>query len=150
MGSLKCEPEVGSPSVPHLKNVVRRFLPSLDVWQGPQDDTMEYIRQHTALKPPMKRQEANGIIEAIGFIPIALDNIVPHLPNTMLIDNVHAPPRAECPSSGMGLPWCCSAMQHIVHTFLLVTRPPSRNSEAPWFCFPLVRSDFCRACFCLR
>ena len=38
-----------------------------------------------------------GYAHHIGFIPIAMEHIVPPMPNAMFIDHVHAPPEDGVP-----------------------------------------------------
>ena len=40
----------------------------------------------------MNRREAWAGVETVGFIPIAMEQIVPAVPNAMVIDHVRAPP----------------------------------------------------------
>ena len=39
----------------------------------------------------MNRREARAAVQAVGFIPIAMEHIVPLVPNAMFIDHVRAP-----------------------------------------------------------
>ena len=91
-------PEKGSRvtlNVAFIKSILKRFLRSLVARQGLHDDAMDYIRQHIPLRPPVNRREAWGAVETVGFIPIAVEHIVPPVPNAMFIDHVRAPPPRE-------------------------------------------------------
>ena len=81
----------GTLIVVFMKSILKRFLRTLVGGQGLRDDAMDYIRQHILLTPPMKRREAGAAVETVGFIPNAMDHIVPPVPNAMFIDHVRAP-----------------------------------------------------------
>ena len=58
---------------------------------------MAYIRQHIPLEPPLNRREARVAVETVGFIPIAMQHIIPLVPNAMFINHVRAPPEDGVP-----------------------------------------------------
>ena len=82
----------GTLTVVFMKSILKRFLRTLVGGQGLHDDAMAYIRQHIPLRPPVNRREARAAVETVGFIPIAMEHIIPPVPNAMFIDHVHAPP----------------------------------------------------------
>ena len=45
----------------------------------------------------MNRREARAAVETVGFIRIAMEHIVPPVPNAMFIDHVRAPPEDGVP-----------------------------------------------------
>ena len=93
-------PEKGSGctlTVVFMKSILKCFMRTVVGGQGLRDDAMDYIRQHIPLRPPVNRREARGAVEAVGFIPIAMEHIVPPVPNAMFIDHVHAPPKDGVP-----------------------------------------------------
>ena len=57
----------------------------------------KYIRQYIRRKPSINRQEARAVVEAIGFAPIAMEHIVPPIPNPMFLDKVRFPPEDGMP-----------------------------------------------------
>ena len=83
----------GTLIVAFMKSIVKCFLRTVVGGQGLRHDAMEYIRQHIPLRPPVNRREARAAVETVGFIPIAMEHIVPPVPNAMFIDHVSpAPP----------------------------------------------------------
>ena len=80
----------GTLTVAFMNDILKRFLRTLVRGQGLRDDAMDYIRQHIPLRPPVNRREARAAVETIGFIPIAMEHIVPPVPNAMFIDHVRA------------------------------------------------------------
>ena len=82
----------GTLTVAFMKSILKRFVCTLVGGQGLHDDAMDYIRQHIPLRPLGNHREARAAVEAVGFIPIAMEHIVPPLPNAMFIDHVRAPP----------------------------------------------------------
>ena len=87
----------GTPTVVFMKSILKRFLRTLVGGQVVRDDARDYICQHIPLKPPVNRREAQAAVETIGFIPIAMEHIVPPVPNAMFIDHMHAPPEDGVP-----------------------------------------------------
>ena len=81
----------GTLTVVFMKSILNRCPPTLVGGPGLCDDAMDYIRQHIPLKPPVNRREARAAVEAVGFIPIAMEHIVPPAPNAMFIHHVRAP-----------------------------------------------------------
>ena len=79
-------------TVAFMKSILKRFLRTLVGGQGLRDDAMCYIRQHTPLRPLVNRRKARAGVETVGFIPIAMEHIVPPMSNAMFIDHVRAPP----------------------------------------------------------
>ena len=73
-----------------MKSVPKRFVRTLIGGQGLRDDAMDYTRQYIPLRPPVNRREARAAVETVGFIPIAMENIVRLLPNAMCIHDVPA------------------------------------------------------------
>ena len=67
----------GTLTVVLMKSLLKRFLRTLVGGQGLRDDAMAYIRQHIPLRPPMNRREARAAAETVGFIPIAMEHIIP-------------------------------------------------------------------------
>ena len=45
----------------------------------------------------MNRREACATVETVGFIPVAMEQVIPPMPNAMFIDHVHAPPEDGAP-----------------------------------------------------
>ena len=78
-------------TVAFTKSILKCFLRTLVGGQGLRDDAMDYIRQHIPLRPPVNRREARAAIEIVGYTPIAMEHIVPRVPNAMFIDHVRAP-----------------------------------------------------------
>ena len=87
----------GTLTVMFMKSILKRFLRTLVGGQGLRDDAMAYMRQHIPLRPPLNRREARAAVETVGFIPIAMEHIVPPVPNAMFIDHVRAPPEDGVP-----------------------------------------------------
>ena len=87
----------GTLTVAFMKSILKRFLRTLIGGQGLRDDAMDYIQQHIPLRPPVNRREAQAAVEIVGFIPIAMEHIVPLVPNAMFIDHVRAPPKDGVP-----------------------------------------------------
>ena len=87
----------GTLTVVFMKSILKRFLRTLVGGQGLRDDAMDHIRQHIPLRPPVNRREARAAVETVGFIPIAMEHIVPPVPNAMFIDHVCAPPEDGVP-----------------------------------------------------
>ena len=75
-----------------MNSILKRYLCTLVCGQGLRDDTMDYIRQHIPLRPLVSCREARAAVETIRFIPIAMEHIVPPMPNAMFIDPVRPPP----------------------------------------------------------
>ena len=73
----------GTLTIVFMKSILKRFLRTLVGAQGLRDDAMVYIRQHIPLRPPVNRREARAAVETVGFIPIAMEHIVPPVPNAM-------------------------------------------------------------------
>ena len=82
----------GTLTVACMNSILKRFLRTLVGGQALRDDAMDYIRQHIPLRPPVNRREARAGVETFGFTPIAMEHIVPPVPNAMFIDHVHPPP----------------------------------------------------------
>ena len=82
----------GTLTIVFKKSILNRFLRTLVGGQGLRDDAMESIRQHIPLMPPVNRREVRAAVETVGFIPIAMEHIVPPVPNAMFINHVRAPP----------------------------------------------------------
>ena len=87
----------GTLIVAFMKSIINRFLRTLVGGKGLRDDCMDYIRQHIPLRPRVNRREARAGVEAVRFISIAMEHIVPPLPNAMFIDHVCAPPEGGVP-----------------------------------------------------
>ena len=81
----------GMLTVVFMNSILKRFLRIVVGGQGLRNDAMDYIRQHIPLRPFVNRREAQANVETVGFIPIAMEHIVPPLPNAMFIDHVRAP-----------------------------------------------------------
>ena len=81
----------GTLTVAFMQSILTRFLRTLVGGQGLRNDVMDYIRQHIPLRPPMNRREARAAVETVGFLAIAMEHIVPLVPNAILIDHVRAP-----------------------------------------------------------
>ena len=81
----------GMLTVAFMNSILKRFLRTLVGGQGLLDDSMDYMPQHIPLRSHVNRREAQVAIEAVGFIPITMEHIVPPLPKAMLIDHVRAP-----------------------------------------------------------
>ena len=45
----------------------------------------------------MNRREARAAVETVGFVPIAMEHIIPPVPNATFIDHVRAPPEDGVP-----------------------------------------------------
>ena len=82
----------GTLTVAFMNCILQCFLRTLVGGQRLRDDAMAYIRHHIPLRPPVNRREARAAAETVGFIPIAIEHIVPPVPNAMFIDHVRAPP----------------------------------------------------------
>ena len=82
---------MGTLTVAFMQSILKRFMRTLVGGQGLCADAMDYIRQHIPLRTPVKRREAWAVVETVGFIPIAMEHIVPPVPNAMLIDHVRPP-----------------------------------------------------------
>ena len=67
----------GTLTAAFMNSILKRFLRTLVGGQGLRDDAMDYIRQHIPLRPPVNRREARAAVETVGFIPIAMEHIVP-------------------------------------------------------------------------
>ena len=87
----------GTLTVVFMKYILKRFLRTLVGGRGLRDDAMDYIRQHIPLRPPVNRRKARAAVETVGFIPIAMEHIVPPVLNAMFIDHVRAPPEDGVP-----------------------------------------------------
>ena len=81
----------GTLVVAFMNSILQRFLRTLVGGQGLRNDAMDYIRQHIPLRPPVNRHEARAAVETVGFIPIAMEHIVPQVPNAIFSDHVRAP-----------------------------------------------------------
>ena len=79
----------GTLAVAFMNSILKCFLRTLVGGQGLRDDAMDYIRQHIPLRPPVNRREARAAVEIVGFIPSAMEHIVPPVPNAMIY---HVPP----------------------------------------------------------
>ena len=84
-------------TVAFMKSILKRLLRTLVGGQGLRNDAMDYIRQHISLRPPVKCCEARAAVETVGFIPIAMEHIVPPMPNAMFIDHGLPPPQDGVP-----------------------------------------------------
>ena len=82
----------GTLMVVFMRSLLKRFLRTLVGEEGLRDDAMDYMRQHIPRRPPVNCREAQAAVETVGFIPIAMEHIVPPVPNAMFIDRVRAPP----------------------------------------------------------
>ena len=82
----------GTLAVAFMKALLKRFLRTLVGGQGLRDDAMDCIRQHIPLRPPVNRREARAAVETVGFISIAMEQIIPPVPNAMFIVHVRALP----------------------------------------------------------
>ena len=82
----------GTLIIAFMNCILKRFLRTLVGGQRLRDDAMDYIRQHIPLRLAMNRRKARGAVETGGFIPVAMEHIVPPVPNTMFIDHVLVPP----------------------------------------------------------
>ena len=87
----------GTLTVVFMKSILKRFLRTLVGGQGLRDDAMESKRQHIPLRPPVKHREARAAVQTVRFIPIAMEHIVPPVPNAMFIDHVRVPPEDGVP-----------------------------------------------------
>ena len=87
----------GALTVLFMKSMLNLHLRTLAGGQGLRDDAMHFIRQHIPLRQRANRREARAAVETVGFIPIAMEHIVPPVPNAMFIDHVHAPPEDGVP-----------------------------------------------------
>ena len=87
----------GMLTVAFMKSMLKRFPRTLVRGQGLRDDAMDYIWQHIPLRPPVNRREARAAVEAVGFKPIAMEHIVPPVPNATFIDHVRAAPKDGVP-----------------------------------------------------
>ena len=92
--SPKREPGV---LVVFMKCILKRFLRTLVGGQGLRDDAMDYIRRHIPLRPPVNRRKARATVQTVGLIPIAMEHIVPLVPNAIFIDHVRAPAQDGVP-----------------------------------------------------
>ena len=81
----------GTLTVVFMNSILKRFLRTLLGAQGLRNDAMDYNGQHIPPRPPVNRREARAAVEIVGFIPVAMDHIVPQRPNAMFIDHVRAP-----------------------------------------------------------
>ena len=82
----------GTLTIVFMNFILRLFLRTVVGGQGLRDDAMDYIRQHIPLRPPVSRREARVAVEIVGVIPIAMEHIVPPVPNAMFTDDVRLPP----------------------------------------------------------
>ena len=80
-----------------MKTISKRFLRTLVGGQGLRNDAMYYIRRHIPLRPLVNRREPRAAVGTVGFIPNAMEHVVPPVPNTMFMDHVRAPPEDGVP-----------------------------------------------------
>ena len=80
-------------SIALMNSILKRFLRTLVGGQRLRDDAMDYIRQHILLRPRLNCREARAAVETAGFIPIAMEHIVPPVQNAIFIGHVR--PRLE-------------------------------------------------------
>ena len=67
----------GTLTVVFMKCILKRFLRTLVGGQGLRNDVMDCICQPIPLRPPVNRRETRAAVETVGFIPIAMEHIVP-------------------------------------------------------------------------
>ena len=64
-------------TVAFMKSILKRFLRTLVGAQGLLFHALDYVRQHIPLRPPANLHEARAALETVGFIPVAIEHIVP-------------------------------------------------------------------------
>ena len=75
-----------------VNSISKLFLRTQAGGQGLRDDAMDCMRQHIPLRPHVNHREAPVAVEIVGFMPIAMEYIVPPVPNAIFIDHVPPPP----------------------------------------------------------
>ena len=82
----------GTLTVAFMNSILKRFLRTLVGGQGLRDDAMDYIGQHIPLRPSVNRREGRATVQTFGFLPSAMEDIVPSVPNAVFVDHVPPPP----------------------------------------------------------